>query len=259
MLMKEKIVFFDIDGTLVDEQKIIPDSTMEAIKKLQQSGVHVAIATGRPPFMYEHIRQALNIQTYVSFSGQHAVVDGKTIYKRPIDQASMLKLHKTASANDFPMVFMSDTLMRSTVAAHPYVKVALDRLKFPYPQVDLNFPKEHTIFQALLFCEAEQKQIKKDEYNLHFLRWHKYAIDIMPKDGSKAKGVNEVLKVLNIDYENAYAIGDGMNDLEMLQAVGTGIAMGNSVEPLKEVADYITDSVHNDGVMKALKRFSLIR
>lgn len=256
--MTKKIVFFDIDGTLVDKYKVIPPSTKEAIEQLQQSGVHVAIATGRPPFMYESIRQELNIQTYVSFSGQHAVVKGKMIHQQPIDGKSILALHDIALDHKFPMIFMSDTLMRSTIPDHPHVKVALERLKFPYPRVDLNFPKEQTIFQALLFCEAGQRQIKKEAYPLNFLRWHKYAIDIMPKGGSKARGVNAVLESLNIERENAFAFGDGMNDLEMLQTVGTGIAMGNSVAPLKEVADYITDTVDNAGVMKALKKFALI-
>src|SRR5690625_709161 len=64
--MGEKIIFLDIDGTLVDKHKVIPLSTKKAIRQLQQAGVHVALATGRPPFMYEHIRKELNIQTYVS-------------------------------------------------------------------------------------------------------------------------------------------------------------------------------------------------
>lgn len=256
--MGEKIVFLDIDGTLVDEQKKIPPSTREAISKLQQSGVHVALATGRPPFMYEHIRKELNIHTYVSFSGQHAVVNGKTIYKRPVDQESIIRLHEQAIKSEFPMVFMSDTLMRSTVPDHSYVKQALDQLKFPYPHVDKNFPLEHTVYQALLFCESNQCQIKKDQFSLHFLRWHKYAIDILPEGGSKAIGVNKVMEALNLDHKNSYAIGDGMNDLEMLQEVGTGIAMANGVEPLKKIADYVTDSVNNEGVMKALQEVSLI-
>src|SRR5699024_9624342 len=100
-------------------------------KRLQHSGVHVALATGRPPFMYEQIRQELNIDTYVSFSGQHAVVNGQTIHKQPVDSESMLTLHEKALAYEFPMIFMSDTLMCSTVSNHPYVKQALDRLKFP--------------------------------------------------------------------------------------------------------------------------------
>ncbi|HLS20188.1 MAG TPA: Cof-type HAD-IIB family hydrolase [Bacillota bacterium] len=256
--MGEKIVFLDIDGTLVDERKVIPPSTKEAIQRLQQSGVHVALATGRPPFMYEHIRDELNIDTYVSFSGQHAVVNGETIYKQPVDAKSIITLHEQAIEREFPMVFMSDTLMRSTVSDHPYVKQALDRLKFPYPHVDTNFPLEHTVYQALLFYEVGKSDLKKEQFALHFLRWHKYAIDILPEGGSKAIGVNKVMEALNLDHANSYAIGDGMNDLEMLQEVGTGIAMGNSVEPLKEVANYVTNSVNNDGVMQALKKFSLI-
>src|SRR5690625_715268 len=256
--MGEKIIFLDIDGTLVDEHKVIPLSTKKAIRQLQQAGVHVALATGRPPFMYEHIRKELNIQTYVSFSGQHAVVNGETVYQRPINAQSMIALHEQALTKKFPMVFMSDTIMRSTVANHPYVKQSLARLKFPYPEVEQHFPLQQTVYQALLFCEAENNNIKNDHTDLYFLRWHKYAIDILPKGGSKAVGINKVMEALNLDHENSYAIGDGMNDFEMFQEVGTSIAMGNAVKPLKEIADYVTDSVDEDGVINAFKKFALI-
>lgn len=256
--MSEKIVFLDIDGTLVNDEKQIPPSTIKAIQQLQSSGIHVAIATGRPPFMYEHIREQLNIDTYVSFSGQHAVVKGETVHEQPVDAKSIVDLHKEAIEHDFPMVFMNDTIMRSTVPNHPYVIESLARLQFPYPKVDLQFPLEHTVFQALLFCEPEQRDLKDRHTDFYFLRWHDYAIDILPKGGSKAIGVNKVMETLNLDHKNSYAIGDGMNDFEMLQEVGTGIAMGNSREPLKEIADFVTDTVDNDGLMKALKTVELI-
>jgi len=208
--------------------------------------------------MYDHIRQELNIDTYVSFSGQHAVVKGKTIHEQPVDAKSITELHYEAIEHNFPMVFMNDTLMRSTVPDHPHVIESLARLQFPYPEVDQQFPLEQTVFQALLFCEPEQTHLKERHSNFNFLRWHDFAIDILPKGGSKAIGVNKVMEALNLDHKNSFAIGDGMNDIEMLQEVGTGIAMGNSREPLKEIADLITDSVDNDGFMKALKTVELI-
>src|SRR5690625_6342097 len=76
--MHEKIVFFDIDGTLVDDDKNIPVSAKQAIDELKRNDVYVAIATGRAPFMFEHIRQELEIESYVSFNGQYVVLDRKS-------------------------------------------------------------------------------------------------------------------------------------------------------------------------------------
>lgn len=257
--MKNKIVFFDIDGTLVDEKKNIPELTKQAIHQLKENGVHVAIATGRPSFMYEDIREELDIQTYISFSGQHAVLNGETIYQHPVDRHQMIRLYEAAKQNEHPMVFMSDTAMRATTKNHRYIKESLGQLKFDYPKVDVDFPMNETIFQALLFCKMdEENDFIKEHESFHFLRWHPFACDVLPAGGTKAIGVNKIMDALGLDHAHSYAIGDGRNDIEMLQEVGTGIAMGNSVEPLLEVADHVTDHVDHDGVVKALKAFNLI-
>src|SRR5690625_3738099 len=110
--MNHNIIFFDIDGTLVDEEKKISSSVKQAIKQLQSKGVHVAIATGRPPFMFEDIRRELNIHSYISFNGQHIVYNGETIYENPIAQHNIIRLYKDSKKSNFPMVFMSDSEMR---------------------------------------------------------------------------------------------------------------------------------------------------
>src|SRR5699024_11160356 len=102
--MNKKIVFFDIDGTLVDAQKVVPESTKKAIKILQYNGVIVALSTGRPPFLYEHIRKELNIDTYISFTGQHVVFEGKLIYSKPLEVRIVANLYKDAMKRNFPMM-----------------------------------------------------------------------------------------------------------------------------------------------------------
>src|SRR5690625_363921 len=100
--MDKKIIFFDIDGTLVNEEKQIPTSTKESINQLQQAGAHVAIATGRPPFMFKDIRDELGINTYVSFNGQYVVLDGQVIYENPIQMEKIKQLHDDSLKYDYP-------------------------------------------------------------------------------------------------------------------------------------------------------------
>lgn len=83
--MEKKIVFFDLDGTVLNEDKQILESTKTAIRLLQDKGVYTAIATGRVPLMFDWILEELNIDSYVSTNGQYVVFEGKEIYSNPLD------------------------------------------------------------------------------------------------------------------------------------------------------------------------------
>ena len=78
--------------------------------------------------------------------------------------------------------------------------------------------------------------------------WWDRAVDIIPADGGKGMGIKSMLKFYGFDKSEALAFGDGNNDIEMLQAVGTGVAMGNASEDLKAVADEICGDVSEDGI-----------
>jgi Cof subfamily protein (haloacid dehalogenase superfamily) len=256
--MHNNIVFFDIDGTLVDDEKNIPASAKKAVETLKNNGVYVAIATGRAPFMFENIRKELEIESFVSFNGQYVVFEGETIYENPIGREPLKKLYEASAAKEHPMVFMCDQDMRATTAGHPYIKQSLAKLKLDYPLVDTDYFRNKTIYQALLFCERDEEAFIKQHDDLHFIRWHDYSCDVLPGGGSKAVGVNKIIKAAGLDKKHAFAFGDGFNDLEMVQEVGTGIAMGNAVLPLKEAADYMTASVEEDGILKGLEYFGLV-
>lgn len=256
--MHKKIVFFDIDGTLVDEQKNIPVSAKRAIETLKRNDVYVAIATGRAPFMFEDIRKELDIESFVSFNGQYVVFEGETIYENPIGQRALKKLYEASLENDYPMVFMCDKDMRATADNHPHIKESLGNLKLKYPQVDSNYYRDKTIYQALLFCERDQDAFINDHDELDFIRWHDFSCDVLPGGGSKAVGIDKIIEASGLNKDNSFAFGDGFNDIEMLQEVGTGIAMGNAVTPLKEVADHITETVDEQGILKGLQHFKLL-
>jgi len=257
--MDKKIVFFDIDGTLVDANKEVPASTKKAIKMLQDKGIIVALSTGRPPFLYEHIRKELQIDTYISFTGQHVVFEGQLIYSKPIEERIVTSLYNDAMKQNYPMMLMSDSEMIATIDDHPHMIEGLEPLKYDYPPLHHTFHETETIYQILLFLEEENEETFLRPYDsCQFIRWHKYACDILPSGGSKIVGVEKVLEAASISNNHAYAFGDGMNDLEMIEHIGTGIAMGNAVQPLKDIAQFTTTDVDQDGVWNALKKLSLI-
>ena len=91
-----------------------------------------------------------------------------------------------------------------------------------------------------------------------FVRWDESSVDMLPEGASKAIGIQKILEHLDIPAENSYAFGDGANDMQMIEAVGTGIVMDNGIPELKEIADFVTASCSEDGIMKGLLQVGLL-
>jgi Cof subfamily protein (haloacid dehalogenase superfamily) len=260
MQMNGKIVFFDIDGTLVNEDKQIPDSTKEGIFQLRQNGVHVAIATGRGPFMFEPIRRELEIDSFVSFNGSYVIFKDEVIHKTPISKEAITILEKKAEQSGHPLVYLDHQKATCNADDHEIIKNCTFNLMPEYPSYYPAYYIDHEIYQVLLFCQEHQEKTYREEYRgtFDFIRWHDDALDILPTGGSKAKGIEAFVKKMGMKPEYVYAFGDALNDIEMLQTAGTGIAMGNGLNEAKKAADFVTKSVDEDGIYHGLKHFGLI-
>lgn len=157
------------------------------------------------------------------------------------------------------MVFMGDTIMKASETDNSFVRDSLASLGFTYPEIDKDYFHHEPIYQSLLFCEEEEEQAYSDHHeHVRFIRWHPLSCDVLPADGSKKIGVTKLLEAADIPVHAAYACGDGLNDLEMIEFAGTGIVMGNAVPELKELADIQTAHVDEDGLALGLKKAGLI-
>jgi hypothetical protein len=254
------VIFFDIDGTLLNHEKELPASTKGAVLKLKQRGHQVVIATGRSPFMFDELRKELDINTFVSFNGQYVVLNGKVLYTNPLQIPPLLKLTAAALRNGHPVVFMDHQDMKANVPAHAYIKESINTLKVnKFPTYDPYYYKGRELYQALLFCpEGEEKQYEQEFPDFDFVRWHPVSVDVLPKGGSKAKGIDLIVEKLGFPAERQYAFGDGPNDVEMLTSIKNSVAMGNAVDEIKSVAKYITKSVEDDGIVHGLRMIGLL-
>ncbi|MFC0562095.1 Cof-type HAD-IIB family hydrolase [Halalkalibacter alkalisediminis] len=258
-MSEKKIVFFDIDGTLYDENKQLPVSTKKAIEDLKAKGHYVAIATGRAPFLFKDLREELNIDTYVCFNGSLVVVDNEVVSKTLLDKDSLEKLVEYSSSKQHPLVFMDPDDMKTNIESHPHVEESMGTLKCYQPEHDADYHVNREIIQTLLFCtDSEEAEYVHAFPKFDFVRWHPLSVDVLPANGSKARGVEMVMNYLGFAKEDVYAFGDGLNDIEMLQFVENSVAMGNAHEEVKNAAKHLTKHVNEDGIEHGLKMLGLL-
>ncbi|MDL2324495.1 Cof-type HAD-IIB family hydrolase [Ruminococcaceae bacterium OttesenSCG-928-A16] len=253
-------IFFDIDGTLLSfETHEMTPAVAQALRSLHQKGIKLFIATGRHAAQVEFMDEIVNFDGYITLNGQICYDENGTIYQQHINEKDVAELTDRMEKMDIPCYYVQkdDT----------FVNKLDDRLKSLEDTVDITIPPQKDpkeiedlrVYQLVAFLSPQQEQeLLAGVNNVETTRWHPLFVDIIPKGGSKQVGIQKVLAQCGIARKNTMAFGDGGNDMEMLQYVQTGIAMGNASDDLKAVADYVTDTVDNDGVVKALKHFGLL-
>lgn len=259
--MNKKLLFFDIDGTLLNSKKQLPEQTRIAIEEARKNGHEIAIATGRSPFFLKEISEELKIDSFVSFNGQFVVYKGRPISKRPIPNELLMRLSDRAATDHVPIVFLDEHRMTSATKFHEEVKQSMDSLFYPMPEFEVDHFKNEDVYQSLLYISLEEEeQYKADFPELAFIRWHEFSTDVINGDVSKAYGIEQFIKETDFTIEDTIVFGDGLNDVEMLELVakkGVSVAMGNGVQQAKHVASFTTDHVDNDGLSKAMKKLNL--
>ena len=255
----KKFLFFDVDGTLYNHDKVIPSSTLEALKIAKDNGHEIAIATGRAPFMIKSLLEELNIHTYVSFNGQYVVYNDEVIFTDGVPNESLSKIIEFGNARNEPVVFLDDVQMIASIGGNEEIAASLATLKYPYPSIDATYYLNKPVYQTLIFTDEEgEKEYSKQFPDVQLVRWHPVSCDILPKNGSKARGIQKLQQFAQIPLEDIYVFGDGLNDVEMLSYVPNSVAMGNGHPKAKETAKYVTNHVDENGIYNALKMLNLI-
>lgn len=259
MTSSNKLVLFDVDGTLLDRHNRIPPSAKEAVMALKNAGHTVALASGRSPFMLEQVRQELQLDSYVSFNGQYVVDQGTLIYSNPIHPDAVDQLSAFAATHEHALVFLDHAQMSCNQEYHPHVELCLNSLGVTHPSHHPSFCEGRTIYQIMLFCTSEEEAAYSEQFNgLQFVRWHPLSMDVLPAGGSKAEGVTRLAARLGFEPEDIYAFGDNYNDMEMFQYASCSIAMANAPEALQQLASHVTLSADRDGIWHGLQWTGLI-
>lgn len=258
--MKRKLIFMDLDGTIIDHStRTIPNSTKEAIKKLKENGHTVIINTGRCPSILYGVDKDLGIDTYVASNGRYVIHKGEVLLNDYIDKDVVKKLADKAFENKIDLAFESATHYvinsRFTELSGEFSRI----FNLHQPEVMHNYHLENEILQMVLFYDkADYKKFEIEFPTLSFHFANEYGLDINEKGGMKEIGIKVLVDKLGYSYEDTIAIGDGFNDISMIEVAGIGIAMGNANDKLKNAADIVTDDITNDGLANAFKKLGLI-
>jgi len=279
--MEVKAVFFDIDGTLVNDRKSVLKSTKEAIKIVKDQGVLVGVATGRGPFFVKDLMDDLNLDFAVTYNGQYIFNKERVLFASPIDKRSLRQVIAYAKENrkeiamgtrqdvigsrimSFGLSPLSQLVSRfvpkflTRTVSHSFNRMVSKAL--PQKEADLLDLINQPIYQVLMLMTPEESNQAASEFEyLKFTRSNPFAADIINQGNSKLEGIRRVGKEYGFDLNQVMAFGDSDNDLEMLAGVGMSVAMGNGSSSVKEVAKHITTSNQEDGIHKALEHFGVL-
>ena len=225
MSENNKLIFLDVDATLYSkEQRLVPESTIKAIHEAQENGHKVLINTGRPLVYFEKEILDIGCDGYLCSNGVHILLDGETIYHKTVPETVVEQIKRICVENNIYGTFEGEKcsyFRDHNVDFHPHYGFMITAFDLA-PYMAYEFTWDHV------------------------------------ENPDKGTCLTYVADHLNISTDDCYAFGDSNNDISMFKAAGHGIAMGNACDELKEIAEYVTDSVNDDGIYHAFEHYHLI-
>ncbi|MAS35724.1 MAG: hypothetical protein CL610_17070 [Anaerolineaceae bacterium] len=264
-----KLIVVDLDGTLLNAEHEITERTQDAIKAAQAQGVKVVLATGKTRGSALKVIDQLGLDTpgiYVQGLVVHDAA-GSILRQETLDPAVVRQVITFAEDRGFSLIAYSGT--RTFVRARNHNTNLV--IEYGEPEAEVVGPLQNildtTPFNKLMAIDrAEPRRVKA-------LRWQlgmqldgtarlvqpalEEMVEVLPKNGSKGTALKALLKDLHLAPSQVMALGDGENDIEMLEYAGVGVAVANAEPILKKVADYVTTASYGEGVAEAIERYIL--
>ncbi len=266
-----KIIFLDVDGTLVDFEQKIPESAKTAMELAKANGHYLVLCTGRIytgiyPWLLEY-----GFHGVVASTGAHVLWDSKEIFHQYIPREDLKKISATLESCGAAYVFQGENGRFADEANIRKLRSIMKENGWEFDLDDFNLtileePYNRDDIESGLYFQAEfsTQEIQKDVggnvqiTGASFGAERAFNGEFTRKGVNKATGMQILLEHLGMERKDCIAFGDGPNDLEMIEFAHMGVAMGNAVSELKEIADMETESIVNDGIYKGFQKLQLI-
>ena len=273
--MDYKLICIDMDGTLLNDEKIISENNIKSIRLANEKGVRIAVCTGRIFTSADFFSELLSVKSPVIASNGAYIREkdrDAVVYKATLGVEKCKKiLGVLRRYNLYPHYYTSDTvftekLIHSSIFYQEVNKTLPKDKQVKIVQVkdwDEIFEKyESEIFKGIAVDEdlenlQNAKNTLKDMQDFEVVSSRYDNFEVMNKGVSKGNAVKILAEYYGINREQVICIGDSENDLSMIKFAGLGVAMENGSQAVKEAAQYITDSNNCDGVAKVIKKFVL--
>ncbi|VTS43642.1 haloacid dehalogenase [Streptococcus porcinus] len=279
--MTIKAVFFDIDGTLLNDRKNVQKTTQQAIQSLKKQGIMVGLATSRGPGFVQPFLENFGLDFAVTYNGQYILTRDKILYQNQLPKSLIYRVIRYASdkkkevslgtasglagsriidmgTSQFGQVVSSIVPRGMVTTVESSFKNLIRRVK-PQSFNNLVTIMREPIYQIVMVASAQETtEIKEKFPHVKITRSSPYSIDLISVDQSKIKGIERLGEMFGFELSEVMAFGDSDNDIEMLNGVGVGVAMGNADDLLKAGASFVTASNNNGGISKALAHYGLI-
>lgn len=263
-----KLLALDIDGTLITREHKLTDRVRTALLDAQRAGkVRVILASGRPTAALRELSEALQLAQYggylMPFNGGLIIeaATGKVLQAKLLDADLIPQLHDLTQAHGVNIITYTDDYIISKIDGDPYAEEEVTLTGMPL-RVEEQFveavkelvPKCLGVgpTERLIPLEAAVKEQLGDR--VAAFRSSVIFLELVPKGVNKGSSLERLLPLLGKTPEDLIAMGDNYNDVEMLRLAGTGVAMGNAPEDIRQLADFVTLTNEEDGVAYALEQ-----
>ncbi|MGL5575688.1 MAG: HAD family hydrolase [Sarcina sp.] len=260
------IVFFDVDGTLIDCRKGIEEpsqKTKDAIKKLRENGYLTILATGRPMSFLAEPLLTLGLDGYITSNGTYIELNSEAIFDDAIQKDVMDTIIDELNKERIDYLLEGQSKSYINSFETPGSKKVLDGFALPLENITDEWHKDEISISKIVIIDDGQATFKdfmlKYDNDFVFMQHPgQTSYDMYRKGCTKAYGIKHLIEKLEIPVEKTYAFGDGENDIEMFELVAHGIAMGDSHKDLLPHAYDKTDSVADEGIYNALVKMEMI-
>ena len=269
--MKYKLLVLDVDGTLLNDAKEISNRTLAALLKVQQMGVRIVLASGRPTYGLMPLAKSLELGNYggyiLSYNGCQIIsaANGEVLFERRINPEMLPYLEKKANKNDFAIfTYHENTIITNDPEnEHILQEAQLNNLQV-IREDNFSIGIDFAPCKCMLVSDDETSLVGLEDHwkrslngALEIFRSEPYFLEVVPCGIDKANTLGVLMEILEVQREEVVAFGDGVCDVTMLQLAGLGIAMGHSLDSVKACADYVTVSNEEDGVAQAVEKLIL--